>query len=58
MDDLLTPREVAAILKIERKALMSMRKRKLGPPAIRVGKRLRFPRASLETWLRERPART
>lgn len=49
---LLTPEEVAARLKIPRATLHQWRYRREGPPAIRVGRHLRYPEDEYEAWLK------
>ncbi len=51
---LLTVEEVAALLRTTPHALHQMRHKRKGPPAVRVGNRLLFDAAKVETWLRER----
>jgi excisionase family DNA binding protein len=48
---LMSPREVAAYLQVQVSTLYAWRMRGEGPPAIKVGKRLRYRRADVEEWL-------
>ncbi len=54
MDELLTPREVAARLKIQRKTLLGWRRNGGGPPSIKIGKRVRYPKIVFEKWFAKR----
>lgn len=54
LPDLLTPVEVAEVLKVTVNTLAVWRHRKQGPPYIAVESRVRYPRAGLCTWLEER----
>jgi len=51
MDDVLTPDEVADILKIPKSTLYSWRHHRSGPKAVRVGRHLRYRRQDLEAYL-------
>jgi predicted DNA-binding transcriptional regulator AlpA len=51
-DELLTEREVAALLKLSVRTLQSWRTRKVGPPVVRVGRSIRYRRGSLMDWLK------
>jgi excisionase family DNA binding protein len=52
-DELLTPGQVAAELKISREALYRWRRRGAGPPSIRLpGGTVRIRRSALTGWLR------
>lgn len=55
MDRLLTPAEVAEYLRVPVSTLHGWRQNKwnVGPPAIKVGKRLRYPLSGFEKWLDE-----
>jgi len=53
MERLLTPSEVAEILALPVVSLYGMRHRGQGPPAIRVGRSLRYGADALEEWLDE-----
>jgi excisionase family DNA binding protein len=53
-DEFLEPEEVSAALKIPIPTLYMWRHRRSGPPAIRVGRHLRYSRRALEQWLEER----
>jgi excisionase family DNA binding protein len=50
---LLRPKEVAEILGVPQSTLYAWRYRGDGPPAIRVGKHLRYPAAALNEWLND-----
>jgi excisionase family DNA binding protein len=46
----LDPDEVAAHLGIPKATLYAWRSKSEGPPAVRVGKHLRYPRAAFDAW--------
>lgn len=48
---LLTPDDVATQLGVPRQTLYSWRARKLGPPAILVGRHLRWRQSAIDEWL-------
>jgi excisionase family DNA binding protein len=50
-DALWTPEQVADYLAVPLKTLYAWRHRGDGPPAIRVGRHLRYKPADLEAWL-------
>ena len=50
-DRLLTTAEVAEYLGLPTSTLYAWRYRRVGPPAIRVGKHLRYRRQSLDAWV-------
>jgi predicted DNA-binding transcriptional regulator AlpA len=52
-DDLLTPYEVAGILRCTRNALYVMRYRGEGPPVYRLGRRLLYSRREVLAWVAE-----
>ena len=54
-DDLLTVTEVCDVLKVSRSALYALRYRGEAPPAIKVGRQLRWRRTDLDRWIAERP---
>lgn len=54
MDALLTPTEVAERLRVEVRTLHAWRARQEGPPAIRMGKFLRYSQSELERWVAQR----
>jgi predicted DNA-binding transcriptional regulator AlpA len=56
-DELLTPEEVADWIRRPITTLYNWRSRRVGPPAIRVGGRLRYRRADLEAWLEANTSR-
>jgi len=51
--ELLREAAVAGLLKVHRDTLYNWRAEKIGPPAIRIGKRIRYPRAGLVEWLQK-----
>jgi excisionase family DNA binding protein len=51
MSRLLTPDEVAERLRVPRATLSQWRYLREGPPAIKVGRHLRYPEDGLEAWL-------
>jgi predicted DNA-binding transcriptional regulator AlpA len=53
-DELLEPEEVSTTLKIPVATLYMWRYRGSGPPAVPLGRHLRYSRRALEEWLRER----
>jgi excisionase family DNA binding protein len=53
-DELLTPAEVATWLQVPLSTLRIWRHRREGPPAVKVGRLLRYSRRDLETWLESR----
>jgi excisionase family DNA binding protein len=55
-EELLTARQVAAMLNVSLATFKRIRQRGEGPPSIRVGKRaIRYRRGDVEAWLRRRP---
>ena len=56
--DLLSADEVAAILRVTRKAVYTRNSRGQLPSPVRLGRRLYFPRADLIRFLEERRAAT
>ncbi|PJK15394.1 DNA-binding protein [Lysobacteraceae bacterium NML07-0707] len=53
---MLTVKEVAARLRVSASTLLNMRKEGSGPTFVHVGRSVRYPAASLESWLAERLA--
>ena len=53
MEELLTPEQVGRALRVPRSSLYRWHRLGEGPPVIRVGKHLRYPRVGLEKWLAE-----
>lgn len=52
--DLLTPEEVADMLRVSLRALQQWRGRRQGPPWVRLGHTtVRYPRQELLAWLKE-----
>lgn len=56
--ELMTPDEVAAMLKVGRKTLLNWRARGVGPRGFRVVKAVRYPRGEVVRWLAEQQADT
>lgn len=56
LEKLLTPEEVAEILGVPKGTLYKWRLVAEGPPAMRIGKHLRYRPADLDAWLRSREA--
>lgn len=59
MDDAwMTPDELSALIKVPIPTIYTWRARKSGPPAVRIGKHLRYRRTAVDAWLaaRETPA--
>jgi len=52
-DDVLTEKEVAALLHMAPKTLGNWRRANKGPPYFLAGKRVRYSRESLEKWKKE-----
>lgn len=52
IDDLLTPKEAAKLLKLSLSWLAKARKRGDGPPYIKIGRPIRYSKAALLAWLR------
>jgi excisionase family DNA binding protein len=50
---LLTVEEVAEILRVPVKSLYEWRYRRIGPPAFRVGRFLRYDEGALHEWIRQ-----
>lgn len=50
-DELLTPDDLASVLGIPKRTLYHWRYEDEGPPAIRVGRHLRYRRSEFEAWL-------
>lgn len=55
--NLMTPAELAELLKVPVGTIYRWRTTGEGPPAIRMGKHLRFKRESVLAWLDERTSR-
>lgn len=51
MDQYLTADEVSSLFRIPKKTLYAQRHKGVGPPAIRIGKHLRYSEAGLRKWL-------
>jgi excisionase family DNA binding protein len=56
LEPLLSPTDVAAYLGVPVKTLYAWRYRREGPPALRVGRYVRYRRGDLEEWVRQRIA--
>jgi excisionase family DNA binding protein len=52
IDDLLTAKEAAKLLKVSLSWLAKARKRGDGPPYIKIGRPIRYSKAALLEWLR------
>jgi excisionase family DNA binding protein len=52
--DYLTPAEVADLLRLAPQTLTNMRHKGGGPPFVKVGQAVRYPRQPLERWIAER----
>lgn len=50
---LLSPEDLAQFLQVPLQTIYGWRYQRKGPPAIKVGKHLRFRRADVEQWLDE-----
>ncbi len=57
-DQLLGPNEVAEYLGVPVNTLYQWRSHRTGPPAIRVGRHLRYRASALERWLDQQSADT
>jgi excisionase family DNA binding protein len=55
-EELLTVEELCDLLKVTRSALYGMRYTRTAPPAIKIGRQLRFRRSDVEAWIAARPA--
>jgi len=53
-EPLLTPAELAGYLGVPIKTLYTWRYRHEGPPALRIGRHLRYRRDDVEDWLHDR----
>lgn len=51
LPDLLTIDEVADYLSVTKNTVYGWRKERTGPPAIKIGKHLRFPKGALLEWV-------
>ncbi|MFE9384404.1 helix-turn-helix domain-containing protein [Streptomyces sp. NPDC007025] len=49
----LTPHDVAELLRVPLETVYGWRKKRIGPPAFRVGKHLRYDPAAVRTYLRD-----
>ena len=56
-DDLLTERQAAELLTVSSRTLQSWRSDGLGPPFVRVGRSVRYPRKELLDWLADNTVR-
>lgn len=52
IDDLLTLREVAELLRVPEATLRYWRNQHLGPDSYKVGRHVRYPRSEVQRWLR------
>jgi excisionase family DNA binding protein len=53
-DVLLTESEVAGMLRVSPRTVRRWRNEGTGPPALRVGRRIRYRRSAVEAWLDRR----
>ena len=53
-DDFLTRDELCALLKIGKQVLYKWERRNVGPPKVRIGGTVRYPRKFLDKFLQER----
>ena len=53
-NELLSPSELAELLRIPVSTLYNWRYNRLGPPGFRVGRHLRYRREDVDQWLNER----
>ena len=58
LDPFLDERELATELRVARITLQAWRRRKHGPPFVRVGRRIRYQRSAVDAWLRSRTIAT
>lgn len=56
-EELLTPKELSEELKLALSTIYGWRTRGGGPPAVRVGGRLRYQRGDVDRWLAAQPKR-
>jgi len=54
IDECLSERDAAAVLAITRRGLEQLRRRGEAPPHVRVGRLIRYRRASITEWLASR----
>jgi excisionase family DNA binding protein len=54
VDKLLSPTALAALLEVPRSTVYEWNYKGTGPPAIRVGKHVRYRETDIERWLLER----
>ena len=52
-DDLMTPKEVAGMLRTTEGSLATRRNRGTGPKFLRAGRRILYRRGAVEAWLQE-----
>ena len=57
-DELLTPKAVAAEIKLAEATLADWRVRGAGPPFVKLGKRVLYRRGTLRAWLAKRERRS
>ena len=53
-DRMLAPEEVSQILSMDVRTLRSWRQAGTGPPAVRMGKYVRYPASELQAWMDSR----
>lgn len=52
-DEQLTPEDISRILKVPVETLYQWRRKRIGPPAARVGRHLRYDPSKFARWLEE-----
>lgn len=57
LDDWMTRDELAAELKLSVDTLSRWETRRIGPPCVRVGRRVLYRRGAVQEWLRQQEAR-
>jgi len=53
MQQLMTPEEVSGLLQVPIGTLYGWRYKGVGPPAVRIGRHLRYDKSDVERWLME-----
>ncbi|WP_432010566.1 helix-turn-helix domain-containing protein [Streptomyces cucumeris] len=52
----MTPDEIADLFEVPLETIYQWRKKRIGPPAFRIGKHLRYDPADVQQYVRERKA--
>jgi excisionase family DNA binding protein len=52
-DEYLTTRQLADLLQVSAENVVYWRRKRTGPPHIKVGKHIRYDRADIDAWLAE-----